>query len=216
MVVSIPRLLAMLRDEYGEPHWWPGDTAFEVAVGAILTQRSSWRNAETSTRNLKSARLLSPGALVACPLADLEEIIRSSGFFRQKARYLKAFSTFVVNAYGGDLERMKPRPTNALRGELLGLPGIGSETADSILLYALGKAIFVVDAYTYRLMRRLGYEQLGDYDVLQAMVQRSLRSNVKDMSDMHALIVIHCKEKCRKTPDCAGCVLSSVCPSKRK
>lgn len=216
MAVTIIRLLAMLRNEYGDPHWWPGDTPFEVAVGAILTQRASWRNAEISIQNLKSSGRLSPGALVACPVAELEELVRSSGFFRQKARYLKAFSEFVVSAFDEDMERMKTRPTEELRDELLELPGIGRETADSILLYALGRASFVVDAYTYRLMGRLGYGQLGDYETVQAMFRRSLRSRVKDMSDLHALIVIHCKDKCRRIPDCPGCVLDRVCPSKRK
>lgn len=216
MPISIPRLLTVLREEYGDQAWWPGETPFEVAVGAILTQRASWTNAEASIRNLKSAGLLNPEAIVAAKNAVLEEVIRPSGFYRQKARYLRSFSEFVVRSYGGRMERMRPRSIAALRAELLGLAGIGPETADSILLYALGKESFVVDAYTYRLMTRLGWKRLGDYAHLKAVFELALGSNVEALSDMHALIVAHCKTKCKKTPDCFGCTLGSICPSKRE
>jgi len=216
MPISIPRLQTLLFEAYGNPNWWPGDTAFEVAVGAVLTQRTSWANAEKSIRNLKSAGLLSPEAMASSRTAVLEEVVRPSGFYRQKARYLRSFSQFVVQSYGGKMERMKSSPVAPLRAELLELPGIGPETADSILLYALGRASFVVDAYTYRLMTRLGWERLGDYGDLKVVFERALESDVKALSDMHALIVIHCRTKCRKTPDCLGCPLGSVCSSKRE
>lgn len=216
MVISIPQLLSVLRREYGDPHWWPGDTAFEVAVGAILTQRASWTNAEAAIKNLKQAGMLAPSAIAGAPLDALEKLIRPSGFYTQKARYLKSFSKSLLKEHGGTMEGMKSWPTTELRAGLLDLDGIGPETADSILLYALGRPSFVVDAYTYRLMARLGYDELGDYDSLRSMFEQALGRDVKALSDMHALIVVHCKEKCRKTPDCRGCVLSRVCPSKRE
>lgn len=215
-MISIPRLLSMLRKEYGDPDWWPGETPFEVAVGAILTQRTSWSNAEAAIENLKRAGLFSPAAIEETPLSVLEKAIRPSGFYTQKARCLKGFSRFLIKRHGGSIEGMRSKQTDALRAELMALEGIGPETADSILLYALGRAVFVVDAYTYRLMSRLGYERLGSYESLRSMFEDALGRDVKALSDMHALIVIHCKTRCRKRPACPECALSAFCPSKRE
>ena len=139
---------------WGRQHWWPAETPFEVIVGAILTQNTSWTNVERALASLRAARRLSVAGIREAPLPKLEELIRSSGYFRQKARRLKNFVAFLDARYGGSLERMFATPTKQLRAELLELNGIGPETADSILLYAGNHAIFVVDAYTRRILER--------------------------------------------------------------
>jgi endonuclease-3 related protein len=216
MVLTIPHLLRILRKEYGESHWWPGETPFEVMVGAILTQNTAWANVEQAISNLKEGQLLSPEAILLVDRRTLERAIRPSGFYRQKAGYLKALSKYVVDKYGASVDRMRSRSTCELREELLGIPGIGPETADSILLYALGKPSFVVDSYTFRLLDRLGMDPAESYDALKAEFERALQNDAKVYSDAHALIVIHCKSKCKKVPECKSCVLSSMCPSNRE
>lgn len=215
-VRDIRRLLTILRNEYGDPHWWPGDTPFEIAVGAILTQRASWENVEMAISNLKRRRMLSPRALARAPLSDIERTIRPSGFYKQKARYVKALAVHVLECYGGDISAMGGKPMSELRDELLGIPGIGPETADSILLYSLDLPSFVVDAYTYRLLARLGMNPGRDYDALKTRFEESLDCDVKDLADMHALIVLHCKRHCTKAPRCSDCCVSARCPSDRE
>lgn len=139
---------------HGPQSWWPGRSRFEVIVGAILTQNTSWSNVEPALRNLRGKKLLSPAAIQAVPVARLQNLIRSSGYFRQKALKLKAFTQFLYADYGGSLTRMFRTPTAQLRDKLLEVHGIGPETADSILLYAGEHAVFVVDAYTRRLLER--------------------------------------------------------------
>ena len=146
-------LLAMysiLAQAWGRQHWWPARTSFEVVVGAFLTQNTSWKNVEIALRQLRSARVLSISGIRRIPIRRLEKLVRSSGYFRQKARRLKKFVTFVDRCYGGSLRKMFEQPTAKLREELLALEGVGPETADSILLYAGQHPIFVVDAYTRR------------------------------------------------------------------
>jgi len=205
-----------LRKEYGDPGWWPGDTPFEIAVGAVLTQRTSWENAERAISELKRRRMLSPRALAKAPLPRIESMVRQSGFYKQKARYLKALSRHIVENYGGHIAEMRGRPLADLRKELLGIPGIGRETADSILLYVLGVPSFVVDAYTFRLMGRLGMSSVRDYDIMKARFETALDHNVKDLADMHALIVLHCKTQCRKGARCGECCVRVKCPSNRE
>jgi len=216
MAPTIPRLLRMLRAEYGESNWWPGESTFEIMAGAILTQNTAWANVEKAVANLKRSGLMSPKAIARASIARLESAIRPSGFYRQKARYLIAFSKYIVEKYGGSFELMRARPVDRLRIELLGIPGIGPETADSILLYALGKPSFVVDAYTNRLLARLEMTTSKGCDATKRLFESSLRRNVKDYSEMHALIVTHCKTRCRKTPVCDTCPLGDECPSERK
>lgn len=139
---------------WGCQHWWPARTRFEVIAGAYLTQNTSWRNVERALRRLRAAGLLSIAGIRAVPLPKLEEMIRSSGYFRQKARRLKTFVAFLDENYGRSLDRMFAQPTARLREELLGLDGVGRETADSILLYAGQHPVFVVDAYTRRILER--------------------------------------------------------------
>ncbi len=216
MPMTIRRLSRLLAREYGESHWWPGDTPFEVIVGAILTQNTSWKNVERAISNLKESELLSPAAIARSRISELERAIRPSGFFRQKARNLKSFAEYVQSTYGGHVDRMRRGDVEQLREELLSLPGIGPETADSILLYALGKPSFVVDSYTRRLLGRLKVPHGGRYEDIKRMFEKSLGTDADMYGEMHALIVIHCKNHCIRSPICRGCPLARDCPSYRE
>ncbi len=143
-----------LLEAWGPQHWWPAQTPFEVIVGAFLTQNTAWTNVERALANLRAANLLSLEGIRAVPLQNLERLIRSSGYFRQKAKRLKAFVAFLDREYSGSLDKLFAQPTNQLREELLALNGVGPETADSILLYAGNHPVFVVDAYTRRILER--------------------------------------------------------------
>src|ERR1700682_186904 len=159
----------------GPMHWWPARTPFEVIVGAILTQNTSWTNVERAIANLRSARMLTPSAISAARPSRLATLVRSSGYFRQKAKKLKAFVRFLQREYGGSLERMFDTPTEELREKLLSVHGIGPETADSILLYAGSHPVFVVDAYTRRMLQRHGLaDERDSYQELRELFERSL------------------------------------------
>jgi len=161
---------------WGPQHWWPAETAFEIIVGAILTQNTSWTNVERALGNLRAARRLNTESIREISLPKLEQLIRSSGYFRQKAQRLKNFVAFLGARYGGSLERMFSTPTAQLRRELLELNGVGPETADSILLYAGNRPIFVVDAYTRRILERHEVVSCGaKYDEIGGLVERALR-----------------------------------------
>jgi endonuclease-3 related protein len=160
---------------WGPQHWWPAETPFEVVVGAYLTQNTAWTNVERALENLRSARLLSVAGIRRVPLARLQRLIRPSGYFRQKAQRLKIFVAFLDKRYGGSLARLFAQPTEKLRGELLNLNGVGPETADSILLYAGGHPVFVVDAYTRRILSRHDILPEGtDYEEIRQLFQRAL------------------------------------------
>ncbi|MFZ3340727.1 MAG: base excision DNA repair protein [Terriglobales bacterium] len=166
---------------WGHQHWWPAQTRFEVIVGAYLTQNTSWINVERALENLRGARVLSVGGIRRTPLRRLEQLIRSSGYFRQKARRLKTFVKFLDERYRGSLSRMLAEPTAKLREELLALNGVGPETADSILLYAGNHASFVVDAYTRRILERHGVVEARDgYEEIRDLFERSLRPLADD------------------------------------
>jgi endonuclease-3 related protein len=161
--------------EWGPQHWWPARTRFEVIVGAYLTQNTAWTNVEPALANLRAAHLLSVEGVRRTHLCDLERLIRSSGYFRQKAQRLKTFVRFLDKQYGGSLARMFTQPTDKLRGELLSLNGVGPETADSILLYAGNHPVFVVDAYTRRIFDRHGLlPAKSDYEDIRLLFQRAL------------------------------------------
>jgi len=199
---------------HGPQHWWPGRTRFEIIVGAILTQNTSWRNVEPAIRNLRAEKLLSPRAIETVSLARLARLIRSSGYFRQKAKKLKAFTRFLRSEYGGSLGRMFRTPTAALRQQLLGVHGIGPETADSILLYAGEHPVFVVDAYTRRMLER---HQLAtarhSYEEIRQFFESNLTPDVPLYNEFHALIVLTGKEYCRtRNPRCSECPLQSFLP----
>lgn len=193
----------------GPQHWWPAKTPFEVIVGAILTQNTSWINVERAITNLRGASLLTPTALERVPLRRLQRLIRSSGYFRQKARKLKAFCEFLRVEYRGSLKRMFDTPTIVLREKLLGVFGIGPETADSILLYAGGHGVFVVDTYTKRMLLRHGYiAEKAKYDDVRWIFERQYPGNVAMFNELHALIVNAGKNWCRtQEPECDKCPL---------
>jgi endonuclease III related protein len=166
---------AVLYRAWGPQHWWPAETRFEVIVGAYLTQNTAWTNVERALENLRGARLMDLEGIRTVPLAKLERLIRPSGYFRQKAKRLKIFITFLDKHYHGSLEKLFAQPTENLREELLNLNGIGPETADSILLYAGNHPVFVVDAYTRRILGRHGVlpEKTG-YQEIRELFQRAL------------------------------------------
>ncbi|WP_456397969.1 endonuclease [Desulfurobacterium sp.] len=196
---------------FGPQCWWPADTKFEVCVGAILTQNTAWTNVEKAIRNLKKENLLSPYSIIRVPDERLKELIRPAGFFNQKAERLKIFAKFLVDS--GGFEKLSILPLYTLREKLLSLKGVGRETADSMILYAFEKPIFIVDAYTKRLFNRMGFidSEKIDYDVLREEVERFLPKSTELFGEFHALIVKHCKEFCRKKPMCKGCPLVDNC-----
>jgi endonuclease III related protein len=195
---------------YGPRRWWPGDSAFEVMVGAVLTQNTAWINVEKAIVNLKRARLLSARAIVEAHPRRVANLIRPSGYFNVKAKRLRALCRWIV-AEGG-LKRLAAMSTEELRGALLAVHGIGPETADDILLYAFERPVFVIDAYTRRVFARLGaIEGLEPYEMLRCAFEMSLGEDVPLYNEYHALIVRHGKETCRKTPLCHGCCLATVC-----
>ncbi len=206
------RLLAA----YGPQHWWPGDTPFEIIAGAILTQSASWRNAEKALANLKAAGALSPAGLRRPPEAEVARLIRPSGYYNAKARKLKAFVALLYERFDGDLERMLASPAGELRSALLTTHGIGPETADSVLLYAASRPVFVIDAYTRRIFSRLGLAPEGDtYDAWQRLFMDALPPDAEMFNEYHALIVRHGKDVCRKRPACADCALNDICATAR-
>jgi endonuclease-3 related protein len=167
----------VLYQAWGAQHWWPAETPFEVIVGAYLTQNTAWTNVERALANLRSAQLLSVEGIRRVRLARLERLIRPSGYFRQKARRLKTFVAFLDRQYGGSLEKLFSQLTDRLREELLSLNGVGPETADSILLYAANHPVFVVDAYTRRILDRHGIlPEKADYEQIRELFQRSLEA----------------------------------------
>jgi endonuclease-3 related protein len=199
---------------YGPQHWWPGRTAFEIIVGAILTQNTSWSNVEIAIRNLRREKLLKPRAIEAVPLVRLGQLIRSSGYFRQKAKKLKCFVRFLRSEYGGSLNRMFRAPTTVLRDRLLSVHGIGPETADAILLYAGKQPVFFVDSYTRRMLERHGLAtRTQSYEEIRQLFERNLPSVAPLYNEFHALIVRTGKEYCRtRNPRCSECPLHSLLP----
>ncbi|MEK7851396.1 MAG: endonuclease III domain-containing protein [Deltaproteobacteria bacterium] len=193
---------------YGPQHWWPGDTPFEVIVGAILTQNTSWGNVEKAIRNLKAEGILSPEDLRDVNHNHLAMLIRPSGYFNIKAGRLKHFIEYLFKRHGGSLKKMFSLELKQLRHELLEVKGIGPETADSILLYAGGYPVFVVDAYTVRIFQRLGIlPEEVTYHETQEIFMDSLPDDVKLFNEYHALIVRLGKELCRPRPKCEKCPL---------
>jgi endonuclease III related protein len=194
---------------YGPQQWWPGRTRFEVIVGAILTQNTNWSNVERAISELRRNRLLSVAAINRISVAKLAPLIRSSGYFRQKARKLKEFVAFLHSKHSGSLTKMFRTSTPVLREQLLGVHGIGPETADSILLYAGEHPVFVVDAYTRRILQRHGLAHGKEtYEEIRALFAKSLPLEPSLFNEYHALIVHLGKHFCRpKTPICSSCPL---------
>ena len=215
VVLSPRRLRAVYRRlhaRYGPQHWWPARTPFEVVVGAVLTQNTAWSNVERAIANLDAAGALTPKALLALPPPALAALLRPSGYFNVKAGRLRAVCAWYADQ--GGHPRLRRWSTARLRAALLGLHGVGPETADDILLYAFGRPVFVIDAYTRRLFARLGLVD-GDepYSALSTGFERALGGDAPLFNEYHALIVRHAKEACRPRPRCAGCCLRRLCPS---
>jgi endonuclease-3 related protein len=203
------RLYDRLARRFGPQGWWPGDSAFEVVVGAILTQNAAWTNAERALARLRAAGVLdAPGRLAALPPRRLAALVRPSGTYRVKAARLRAFVDRLRRHHGGDLGRLLALPAPALRRELLAVSGIGPETADAIALYAAGRPVFVIDAYTRRVLvrHRLAPPE-ANYGGLQALVTAHLPRDPGLFNEYHALLVRVGKAFCRARPRCAGCPL---------
>ena len=198
--------------EYGPQNWWPAETWFEIVVGAILTQGTSWRNVEKAINKMKSAGAMNPKAIREMDSNMLSELIYSSGFYRIKAGRLKAVTKYLGQRFGDDIEIMRAVDSDKLRRELLEIKGIGQETADDILLYAVGLPFFVVDSYTKRIFSRLGIaSEKGSYRLYQSIFMSTLGNDVSWMKEYHALIVQHASKVCRTIPSCAKCCIKSKC-----
>lgn len=208
--MSIYRRLLRRRGAAG---WWPGETPFEVCLGAILTQNTSWTNVEKALAVLRESGLLSFAPLRALSTEALAPLIRSSGYFNVKARRVGEFLRFLEREYGGRVEGMAREEALTLRAKLLAVPGIGRETADSIVLYAAGLPIFVVDAYTRRIFSRLGLIRGDeDYDEIRGLFEANLPRDAALYNDYHAQIVLLGKDVCRPTgPRCEVCPLDELC-----
>jgi endonuclease III related protein len=202
------KVYELLHGYFGDLHWWPAESPFEVMVGAILTQNTAWSNVEKAITALKNKNLLSPGALLRIDEVGLAEVIRPSGYYQVKAKRLKSLVRFLREEYSGSIERMSAEELPVLREKLLSVPGIGPETADSMLLYACRKPVFVSDAYTQRILRRHGLIP-GDMGVSQirTLFMTHLPHEVSLFNQFHALLVNAGKTFCRKTPKCAPCPL---------
>ena len=197
-----------LLERYGDLNWWPAGTPYEVLVGAVLTQNTAWRNVEKAIANFGDK--LHPGFVAGASMEELAEVIRPSGFFRQKAVYLKAVTAWFQR-YGFDVATVQQAPFARLRAELLATKGVGPETADSILLYAFGFPTFVVDAYTVRLCHRYPVKTGPGYQKVKARFEQDLPRSAAVYNNFHAMIVINAKEFCHKNPACANCPLYNQC-----
>ncbi|MBN1910464.1 MAG: endonuclease III domain-containing protein [Pirellulales bacterium] len=213
MTVSLREVYDRLLAAYGPQHWWPGETPFEVMVGAVLVQNTAWKNVEKAIQTLRDRDLLEPHALAAVPAEELAKLIRPAGYYRMKAKRLRNLLSFVVDRYDGDLDAMFASGVLSLREELLSINGVGPETADSILLYAGGLPVFVIDTYTHRIMTRHGWiEPDIDYHGLQDHFQSHLEEDVVLYNEYHALLVRVGHLHCRKTPKCDACPLADLLP----
>jgi len=207
---QLPAVYRALFKQFGPQHWWPAASPFEVMVGAVLTQNTAWSNVEQAIANLRSRNRLNAQAIVRARHDRLAGWLRPSGYFNIKATRLQNFCRWYLEAGGhAVLQRLD---THALRAALLSVNGVGRETADDMLLYAFGRPVFVIDAYTRRLYARLGLFN-GDepYDELRLATETALGSSVAELNEFHALIVRHAKEHCRVRPQCAGCALRRRC-----
>jgi len=213
MQARLKDVYARLYAHFGPQHWWPGHGVFEVVVGAILTQNTAWTNVEKAIANLKRARLVKPGPMHQAHTARLAQLIRPSGYFNLKAAKLKAFTHYLFSEHRGSLAHLFHLETSRLRQELLGVYGMGPETADSIILYAARRPVFVVDAYTRRICARLGLSrETSSYDELQRLFMEALPPAEQLFNEYHALLVALGKNYCTKrAPRCERCPLREVC-----
>ena len=209
---SLLNIFDTLLQAFGPRHWWPGDSPLEVSIGAILTQNTAWKNVEKAIANMREKGLLDAQRLKRIDPVSLSEIIRPAGFYRIKAARLKSFIDFLWDEYGGSYKKMGHIATETLRRQLLAVRGIGPETADSILLYALDKPIFVVDAYTFRFLGNHGlyartHTQAHTYEEVQSFFMKHLPLDAYLFNEFHALIVVLCQSFCKMKPLCEPCPL---------
>jgi len=204
-----------LQRAFGPQHWWPGESPFEVIVGAVLVQNTAWRNVERAIENLRDAGLMEPARLYAASENDIAELIRPAGYFQVKARRLRNLLRLIVEEYDGSLSAMFRADLSTLRERLLGVSGIGPETADAILLYAGGLPTFVVDTYTHRVLARHGWiDYEADYHQIKDYFEAALPTDAALYNEYHALLVRLGKDFCRKTgPKCDACPLADLLPS---
>ena len=207
---ALRTVLDRLAAAYGPQEWWPARDPFEMMAGALLTQRTTWRNAARALAALRRAGALAPEALAGLPTADLEALVRPAGTFRTKAARLQSMARWYIDS--GGWKSLAVRSTQVLRADLLGLPGIGPETADDILVYAFERPVFVVDAYARRILSRYGWAG-GDesYERLSDAVTSAIGRDTALLGEFHALLVEHGKRHCRATPRCIECPLASQC-----
>lgn len=201
-----------LLGRYGPRGWWPAQSPFEVMIGAVLTQNTTWTNVERAIERLRGIVTLEPGAILALSHDALADALRPAGYFNVKAIRLQSLCQWLLDQ--GGIEKLKERETGALRALILAVHGVGPETADDILLYAFARPVFVIDAYTRRLFSRLGW--IGGrepYEVLRAQVEQALPADSDLYNEYHALIVEHAKTTCRPKPLCTACVLKEKCLS---
>jgi endonuclease-3 related protein len=211
------KVFDLLLSSYGAQDWWPGDTALEVSVGAVLTQNTAWRNVAQAIENLREAGLLELEPLLRAAPGRVKALIAPAGYYNIKYDRLMNLLRFL-NGHGGDLEAFGRLPLEEQKSGLLGVKGVGPETADSILLYAFHRPVFVVDAYTRRLFSRLGHEwvEKDSYGEVQTFFMELLPRDRGVYNEYHALIVVHSKDVCKKNPLCDVCCLRSVCASADK
>ncbi|MBF0344100.1 MAG: endonuclease III domain-containing protein [Nitrospirae bacterium] len=207
------RVYDTLYAAFGAQHWWPGDTPFEIALGAILTQNTNWENVRRAINNIKEADCLNAHKIHHMQQVDLAQLLRPSGYFNVKSRRVKSFIEFLMNNYDGDVENMKAVETQHLRKQLLDLNGIGPETADSILLYALDRPVFVIDTYTKRVLSRHNMLDFKcTYDEFQRLFYENLPHDVHLYNEYHALLVKVGKLYCKPKPLCYGNSTIIECP----
>jgi endonuclease-3 related protein len=199
-----------MHKHYGDQHWWPGDSRFEIMVGAVLTQNAAWVNVERAIANLKGAHALDAATIVAVPSRRLAAWLRPSGYFNVKAKRLRNLCRWLLER--GGVRALARLDTRELRDGLLSVNGVGPETADDIALYAFGRPVFVIDAYTRRLFARLGMiEGHEGYETLRHWFETSLGPDASLYNEYHALIVHHAKHACKTRPACEACVLRRRC-----
>jgi len=210
----LPRYYSVLRARFGPQQWWPARTRLEVILGAILTQNTTWHNATLALRNLRKSGLLSWQALRRACLSGLEACVRPSGFYRQKARTIRDFVDWLSREHAGSLDNLFSLPTDELRRQLLDLRGLGPETADAIILYAVQRPLFVADAYTRRVLARHGFVSgAADYHQTQEFLHAHLPPDTSLFNEFHALLVEVGKKHCKpRSPRCAGCPLEEFLP----
>ncbi len=212
---DIEWLFTVLYDTYGPRNWWPTvhGGAFELVIGAILVQNISWSNVERALINLREADVWSFRAILESPDEEMHVLIRPSGYYKAKTRKLKEFATFIVECHHGDLESLFALPIDEMRAQLLSVWGIGEETADDIILYGAKKPSFVIDAYTKRLLARLGWEIEGkSYSAYQQLFHQLLPHDAQLFNEYHALIDYHVARICKKKPLCDKCAFADQCP----